>query len=205
MVKRAETESGGQEQRRSQMMKALEAWIPDSMAARSGSFQGYVQAIAHARYVVRRIVRILDEQAREHGLEPLQHQALLQVYGSRSPIPVNKLASRLDIAAAFASRIVSQLHTMGLVERRQAESDRRLVTIVATEPGIALVQAIDSSVYRRVRQFQGELAEADKLGALGIFAFYVGLDGNSELAAFLRESVRRDPAAGFESESANPD
>jgi DNA-binding MarR family transcriptional regulator len=173
----------------SEMMKAFAVW-GDSLAAREGSFHGYVEAIAHARFVLRKVLRILDEQAREHGLEPLQHQVLLQVYGSGDGIAVSKIAERLDIAAAFTSRLVRQLEELGLVWRAPHKTDKRVVLVTATRDGIERLRLIDRSIYRHIRFFQDELTEEGKLGALGIFAFYVGLDGDSTLAAHLRRSVQ---------------
>jgi len=159
-------------------------------------FHGYVNSIAHARYVMRRVLRILDEQAREHGLEPLQHQALLQVYGSPEPAPVHRIAERLGIAAAFASRLLRQLEKLGYVERRSVASDRRVVHVVATPAGIECLRVIDSGVHAHVRYFQSQLTNDGKLGALGIFAFYLGLDGSSQLAAVLRGAVAADREGG---------
>jgi len=164
--------------------------------SRELDFHGYVNSIAHARYVIRRVLRILDEQAREHGLEPLQHQALLQVYGSPEPAPVHRIAERLCVAAAFASRLLRQLETLGYVERRSVASDRRVVQVVATPAGIECLRTIDSGVHAHVRYFQSQLTEEGKLGAISIFAFYLGLDGTSELASVLRGAVAADREAG---------
>lgn len=171
------------------MQKALASW-GDAVAAREGSFHGYVQALAHARFVLRRVMRILDDQAREHDLEPLNHQALLQIYGSESGITISQLADRLDIAPAFGSRLVSQLDKQGLVTREPHPTDRRATIIGASVEGIERIRAIDRAIYRRIRLFQDELTEAGKFGALGVFASYVGLDGDSTLAGHLRDSVR---------------
>lgn len=177
----------------SEMLKAFAAW-GDSLAAREGSFHGYVQAIAHARFVIRRVMKILDEQAREYGLEPLQHQVLLQVYGSEDGMAVSKIGDKLEIVPAFASRLIRQLEALGLVWRAPHESDKRVVMVRATADGVERLRAIDAAVYRKIRIFQTELSDEGRLGALGIFAFYVGLDGDSTLAAHLRHSFRKTPA-----------
>lgn len=120
----------------------------------------------------------------------MQHQALLQVYGGEEGISVTHLADRLSVMGAHASRLVTQLESRGLVCRRHQAEDRRVVHVHATEEGIALLREIDTAVYRHIRYFQEELSESGKLGALGIFAFYVGLDSDSVLASHLRESLR---------------
>ncbi|MDN3309763.1 MarR family transcriptional regulator [Microbacterium oryzae] len=176
-------------ERGGEMQKALAAW-GNADAAREGSFHGYVQALAHARFVLRKIMRILDDQAREHGLEPLNHQALLQIYGSDAGMTVSQLSDRLDIAPAFGSRLISQLDKQGLIERTPHPTDRRASIITASPDGVERLRAIDRAIFRRIRNFQDDLTEVGKFGALGVFASYVGLDGDSTLASHLRDSVR---------------
>lgn len=172
-----------------EMQKALSSWS-DSETARAGSFHGYAQALAHARFVLRRVTRILDEQPRRHSLEPLNHQALLQIYGSDDGMTITQLSERLDVAPAFGSRLVSQLDRDGLVTRTPHPTDRRAKIITTTPDGIARLRAIDHDIYRGIKIFHQELTTAGKFGALGVFASYVGLDGDSTLAGHLRDSAR---------------
>ena len=59
----------------------------------------YFESVAEARYVLRKVFRIVEEQAKSADLDPLAHQALIQIYGSpRMELRVNELADRLDIA-----------------------------------------------------------------------------------------------------------
>ena len=70
----------------------------------------YFAEVAEARYVLRRVFRISEEQARAAGLDPLAHQALIQIYGSpERRLRVNQLAERLDITPAFASSLLKSL------------------------------------------------------------------------------------------------
>src|SRR5258708_7915868 len=74
----------------------------------------YFMAVAHVRYVLRKVFRMIEEQAKEYELDSLGHQALLQVYGSPGQgLRVSELAERLDIPPAFASNLVK-----GLVKRK---------------------------------------------------------------------------------------
>lgn len=54
-------------------------WRKGSGEASHIAFGSHVKSIAHARFVLRRILRLFDEQAVAAGLMPLEHQALLQV------------------------------------------------------------------------------------------------------------------------------
>jgi DNA-binding MarR family transcriptional regulator len=136
----------------------------------------YFEAIAEARYVVRKVFRIIDEQARQEGLEPLEHQALLQVYGGPDQmLHVNKLAERLDIVPAFASKLVKGLEALGLVERVQSKEDRRVIEVRITATGREKAQAIDADVQLHVDYFQKQLSARERRAALRIFSFYVGV------------------------------
>jgi DNA-binding MarR family transcriptional regulator len=172
-----------------EMQKALAAW-GNADVAREGSFHGYVQALAQTRFVLRRIMRILDEQASAHGLDPLAHQSLLQIYATDGGLTVSQLAERLDIAPAFGSRLVGQLDKQGLIVRTPHPTDRRASIISTSEAGLARLREIDRAIFSKIRIFQDDLSELEKFGTLGVFASYVGLDGDTTLAGHLRDSVR---------------
>jgi DNA-binding MarR family transcriptional regulator len=156
--------------------EAFTAWAKLHEGLRDARFDEYVHSIAQARFVIRKVVRIVDEQSRAAGLEPLQHQALLQVLGLEAERPsINRLAARLDIAPAFASRLVRTLEHRGYVRRTSSTDDRRVVTVEATEAGVAIVKDIDRAVHSRVEFFRRAVSDVDRDAALAIFAFYVGL------------------------------
>ncbi|MER5185312.1 MarR family transcriptional regulator [Streptomyces sp. NPDC002896] len=169
-------------------MRAYLEWADLGDGRRKREFQSYVRNVAEARYVMRRVLRIVEDRAKEHGLEPLVHQALLQVYGSGKGegITVSHLANRLDIAAAFASRMVRRLEEMGLVTRGASETDRRVTIVTATSAGAEKLAAIDDDVHRYVAFLQHEIGADEKHMALSVFAFYVGLDPNSAVARAIR-------------------
>lgn len=137
-------------------------------------FQEYFHGVAEARHVVRKVFRIVDEQAKQAGLEPLEHQALIQIFGAPRPMRVIDVADRLDIAPAFASRLAKRLEEKGLVTRSRSDSDRRSTYVVATDEARDALAAIDERVGLHVNYFQSQLTESERAAALGIFAFYVG-------------------------------
>lgn len=140
--------------------------------------QRYFQAVAHARYVIRRVIRIVDEQARRESLDPLEHQTLIQVCGARDGVAqVNELAERLDIVAAFASRLVRALELKGLVTRRRSEVDRRVTLVEVTPAGEEVLQRINARVQLHVDVFKDQLSEEERGAALRTFAFYVSAPG----------------------------
>ncbi|MER5185461.1 MarR family transcriptional regulator [Streptomyces sp. NPDC002896] len=170
-------------------MHAYLEWADLGEGRRKREFQSYVRNVAEARYVMRRVLRIAEDRAKEHGLEPLGHQALLQVYGAGDGITVSHLAGRLDIAAAFASRLVRQLEDMGLVTRSASATDKRVTIVSATKEGAEKLAVIDDDVHRYVAFLQHELGAEERHMALSVFAFYVGLDPDSQVAHAIRAEV----------------
>lgn len=166
-------------------------WADPNDAARGEDFRAYVHNIAQARLVIRRVLRVVDESAKRNGLDPLLHQALLQIYGSATPIAVHEVGERLDIAAAFASRLVKALEQNGLVRRSASTVDRRVTEIVATSAGADLLRTIDLDVHHRVAYFQHQIGDDQRMAALAIFAFYVGLAADSPVA----RAILAEPSA----------
>jgi DNA-binding MarR family transcriptional regulator len=151
------------------------------------ALERYFHGIAEARYVVRKVFRIVDEQAKAADLEPLEHQALLQIFGALAPMRVIDLAERLDIAPAFASRLAKRLEDRGLVVRSPAPEDRRSKYLAATPRARELLAEIDKSVHLHVEYFQRQLRDDERVAALGIFAFYLGAAPSvKELQALVR-------------------
>lgn len=157
----------------------------DPSPSTSEDFRSYFRGIAEARYVIRKVLRIADEQAKRMSLEPLEHQALIQIFGSTRPQRVSDLAERLDIAPAFASRIVKGLESRGLAVRSPSPHDKRSTFVDLTDEARRLLSEIDQNVTRHIRHFQAELHPAERAVALGIFAFYVGATRISDLEALL--------------------
>jgi DNA-binding MarR family transcriptional regulator len=176
------------------VVRAFYHWIEhergQSSPIESDDFRAYFRGIAEARYVIRKVLRIADEQAKRASLEPLEHQALIQIFGSPGQQRVSDLAERLDIAPAFASRIVKGLEHRELVVRSPSPHDKRSTYVTATDKARELLGSIDLSVSRHVAHFHQELTDAERAVALGIFAFYLGASRVSDLEALLNLTQR---------------
>lgn len=82
-----------------------------------------------------------EQNARQLGLTRAQTQAL--AYLSRNEgVSQCVLAEMLDLEPITLGRTVDRLQTMGLVERRPHESDRRVWLLFLTETAWPLVEAI---------------------------------------------------------------
>jgi DNA-binding MarR family transcriptional regulator len=156
-------------------MQSLSAWVTRAEGRRSSEFSEYVVSIAEARYVMRKVSRIVDDEAKLEGLDPLEHQAMLQAYGAGGKLrTVSQIAERLDIAPALASRVVNSLVGKGMVIRRSSAADKRVTEIEISDEGAELIRKIDRKVHVHMDYFQNQLTETQRLAALAIFSFYLG-------------------------------
>lgn len=155
--------------------KRFVEWTDTDRQVWSYEFHDYMQIVAQARYVIRKVQRIIDECVRSNGLEPLEHQALIQIYGAADhKLPIGHLAERLDIVSALASRLVQQLEGRGLVRRTPSLRDRRATYVGTTPKGVARLYAIVEDVHHEVGYFRSKLTPPERQAAHEIVAFYVG-------------------------------
>lgn len=135
----------------------------------------YFVGVSEARYVLRKVFRIVEEQAKEFDIDPLAHQALIQIYGSLDMrMQVKQVAARLDIAPAFASSLVRALVEKGLVTREPDDRDKRIIYVAVTEQGRVTLSEIDERVKFHVDYFTGQFTTEQRESALSILMFYVG-------------------------------
>jgi DNA-binding MarR family transcriptional regulator len=134
----------------------------------------YFHAVSDARYVIRKVLRIVDERAKLHGLEPLEHQALLQVFGARKELRVGEIAERLDVSGTFTSKLIKSLLKEGLVVSNKLSDDQRMIYLSVTDKGRKLMLTIDAEVERYVAIFTDGLRAPEKSAVVVILASYVG-------------------------------
>lgn len=135
----------------------------------------YFVAVAHVRYILRKVFRIIEDKAKELGLEPLSHQALIQVYGSPDQeLRVSELAERLDIAPAFASSLIKGLVTSKYLKRDSDSTDGRVTILKITASGRTICDRIDDEVKPHVDYFTSQLTTEERETALSTLMFYIG-------------------------------
>src|SRR5215211_1346127 len=78
----------------------------------------------------------------ELGLAPMQSMALMQLQPGE-PMAMSKLAGLLMCDNSNVTGIVDRLEVQGLVERRPAEHDRRVKTLVVTETGVKVRHEVE--------------------------------------------------------------
>lgn len=171
------------------MSRAFENWVMPGGTPADIGFEEYMHNVAQARYVVRKIVRIVHEQAKGAGLDPLEHQALVQLFGAGAGLSVSRLAERLDVAPAVGSRLIKVLATKALVVREQSKEDKRIMRVMVTDAGTAVLREIDRAVHIHIEYFQKQLSDSDRLSLMAVFAFWAGLEADSEIGDAIRSGV----------------
>lgn len=136
----------------------------------------YFFGVAQARYLLRKVFRLVEDQARRAGIDPLEHQALIQIYGSETgALKVREVAERLDITPAFASSLIQTLAGKGLVMRSRDAEDQRVMWIKVTGRGRTMLYSVDERVQAQVDRFTRGLAENRTEAAISILMFYAGV------------------------------
>jgi DNA-binding MarR family transcriptional regulator len=102
------------------------------------------QLLADFRYEIRSFLRFSENAAMEMGLQPQQHQLLLTVKGlnAETAPTISNLAARLHLKHHTVVELVDRLCDRGFLIRKGAPSDRRMVHLVITRRGEALLRKL---------------------------------------------------------------
>lgn len=123
---------------------------------------GDYQALAEFRYQIRRFLQFSEHAARESGVEPQQHQALLAIRGMKPEIQptIGEIAARLFLRHHSTVELVNRLEHGGLVARERHSEDGRQVLVRLTPAGERVLRRL-SIAHRSELQVTGpELARA---------------------------------------------
>ena len=136
----------------------------------------YFYGVAEARHLLRKIFRMVEDEAKHANIDPLAHQALIQIYGSDTGcLRVKEVADRLDITPAFASSLLTSLAAKRLIVRSRDRSDSRVSWITVTKQARVLLHRIDEQVQIHVDYFTANLTAQQAEAALSILMFYAGV------------------------------
>jgi DNA-binding MarR family transcriptional regulator len=148
----------------------------ETRPATEGESKAVFRRIARARYVLRRMFRIIDECAKTQGLVSLQHQALVQIFGGPAiGLTVNELSERLDTTQPGASRVLKSLVDIGYAERRENKTDLRIIHVRITRAGRQCLRSIERMVHSRIAAAGAELTSEQQAEVLSLVGFYIGL------------------------------
>lgn len=100
--------------------------------------------LAEFRRQIRRFLHFSETTAKEHGIEPQQHQLLLAVHGLPDDVKptIREIASRLFIQHHSAVELVNRLEQTGAIARHPGTDDKREVWIRLTPAGRASLRRL---------------------------------------------------------------
>lgn len=114
------------------------------------------QALEEFRHEIRRFLTFSEHAARQAGIEPQQHQALLAIKAAtpRKNPSIGFLAERLLIQHHSAVELCDRLEEKKLVRRSRSSIDRREVLLRLTPAGENLLESL-SVLHRTELQTTG--------------------------------------------------
>jgi DNA-binding MarR family transcriptional regulator len=94
--------------------------------------------VAEFRAALRRFMRRSEHAARASGLTPQRHLLLVMIKGApdgSERTTITQLAERLQLAQSTVTELVGRAEEVGLVERKQSQSDARVSVLCLTAEG----------------------------------------------------------------------
>jgi DNA-binding MarR family transcriptional regulator len=125
-----------------------------------------LRLLAEFRYRLRMFLQFSEAAAQRSGLQPQQHQLLLQIAGAPEGVvvTVGYVAERLGLRHNTAVELCNRCEVAGLIARRQDESDRRCVHLEVTRKGSETLDALSIDHARELNELAPQLIQT--LGAL---------------------------------------
>jgi len=121
------------------------------------------------------------------------HLILLTVLEAEGPLSMSRLAEALDVSVASATGIVDRMARRGLVVRRHASDDRRIIMVHLTKRGRTVFGHLEAIRRERLRRALDRLSDDELDGFLrGIIAMRAAA---AQLRADAAASGSEDPSA----------
>ncbi|MEZ5037957.1 MAG: MarR family transcriptional regulator [Chitinophagales bacterium] len=113
------------------------------------------------------IAKLYNEMTAKFGGTISMAFVLLALYEEEG-VPVTKIAPRIGMEPNSLSRILKELESKGILERRKNHSDSRIVNIVLTEQGKKLRKYALKSVFNLEKNVKEEISENDLIGFFNV-------------------------------------
>lgn len=115
---------------------------------------GLLTALADFRYELRRFLHFSESAALEAGLQPQQHQLLLQVAGATeaAQVTIAYVAGRLALKHNSAVELVDRSEREGLLERTVDAKDRRCAILRLTRKGRRMLERLADAHARELHE-----------------------------------------------------
>jgi DNA-binding MarR family transcriptional regulator len=121
-----------------------------------------LQALAEFRHRLRLFLHFSESAAEKTGLQPQQHQLLLQIAGAADgyAVTVGYLAERMGLRHNSTVELCNRSEEAGLLSRRHDEADRRCVLLEVTSKGRKMLESLSIDHARELNELGPELVRA---------------------------------------------
>jgi DNA-binding MarR family transcriptional regulator len=109
-------------------------------------------------------LRMAAFQAWARDTLSLVHLSVLSALEANGPMSMTKLADTMDVSVASATGIVTRMEKRGVVRRRHAEDDRRVVLVELTAAGAKVSKVMEAHRNERLRKVLDGLTD-EELGS----------------------------------------
>jgi DNA-binding MarR family transcriptional regulator len=124
---------------------------------------GRLRVLAEFRHQLRLFLHFSETAAQKRGLQPQQHQLLLQIAGVRhkSAATIGYAAERLGLCHNTVVELSNRCEAAGLVVRKQAgpDSDRRCVFLELSPVGREKLEALSIDHARELNELAPKLIQ----------------------------------------------
>lgn len=122
-------------------------------------------------------MQVLMSNVEDAGLESMldsdmtfsQARAIMALGQSGEPLPINELATRIQLSVAAAGRNVEQLVRAGLVDRVEDDADRRIKRVSLSEKGRGQISQFVTAKRSRAIEVINSLEPDDRVRLLAAF------------------------------------
>jgi DNA-binding MarR family transcriptional regulator len=132
------------------------------MAKTNSAPAGTLLILAEFRHQLRLFLHFSEAAAQKVGLQPQQHQLLLQIAGAsqNSTTTVGYAAERLGLRHNTVVELSNRCAEAGLLVRKQSGPDRRCVVLELTPHGRRVLEALSIDHARELNELGPQLVRA---------------------------------------------
>ncbi len=121
-----------------------------------------IQSLARFRHEIRRFLQFSEQAATAAGLQPQQHQLLLQIAGAPDGtlVTISYIAEVMTLRHHTVVELSKRCESAGLVRRTPDVNDRRCVLLELTDQGHLALQQLSEVHARQLRELAPTLIQA---------------------------------------------
>ena len=121
-----------------------------------------IQLLARFRYEIRHFLQFSEQAATAAGLQPQQHQLLLQIAGApdHTLVTLSYIADRMSLRHHTVVELSKRCELAGLVRRTHDPDDRRRVVLEVTAQGHDALRQLSKVHARQLRELAPSLIQA---------------------------------------------